>query len=116
MIAIPRKIKVGPYQFQIKTDPASIARKSHEEGEYLYGCFNFRDLEIVVDAETDLTHQQDTLLHELEHVINRVASIPAQIDMMEESLVTRTTPWRLQVLQDNPCLIAFLMQQKGGAE
>lgn len=65
-IKVPQEVQVGGHVYVIELDGEDL-KDSHNWGET-----NFRTLTIKIDKERGLSQRQETLLHELIHVIDEV--------------------------------------------
>jgi hypothetical protein len=90
---MPATIKVGPHTF-------TVLRKT-PNGDH--GECDISNLKIGVKRGLKRSLAQDALLHEVLH-----ACVHPDMPHEEEEFVTSVTPRLLQVMQDNPELIAFL--------
>jgi hypothetical protein len=105
MIRMPRRVKVGPHVWRIVVKSPSVMR---DRGSQLDGWCKSHLLEIWIVRGLKLSPQQETLIHELEHAGGQ----PNLKDgMTEEDFVTALAPALLQMIQDNPQLVAYLTQK-----
>jgi hypothetical protein len=103
----PQVIKIGPFLYSIFWDKNKIKQFSLDQGENHYGYCDRVKLEIVIDSDLDPQIQRVTLWHELKHACNSWV-IDAIDNPNEEQLVTFSAPIEIQVLRDNPELVAWL--------
>jgi hypothetical protein len=107
MIRMPRTVKVGPHVYRVLVKPPSVMR---DNGVSLDGWCKSPLLEIWVVRGLKLSHKQEVLIHELIHAAGRSSF---KDRMTEENFVTVLAPALLQILQDNPKVVAFLTQEQG---
>jgi hypothetical protein len=100
-VPMPSSIKVGPHTYSILRKP------SQAMGDSLGNC-DFTILEIWVKARLRRTKSQEILLHELLHACTH-PSFNGDEKMDDESFVNAVAPVLLQVLQDNPELVSYLV-------
>lgn len=98
---MPKSIKVGAHVYTILRKP-----KSQFEEEGL--CVSDK-LEITIRQRLKRSKAQEVLVHELIHA----AGYPSFWDKWpgEEKFVVAVSPVLLQVLQDNPDLVAYLTER-----
>jgi hypothetical protein len=109
MIRMPRTVIIRSHTWRIVAKPQSVM---YLDGEALDGWCKHQLEEIWITQGLKLWPKQHTLFHELGHA----AGQPHIKDgMTEEELITALSPGLLQVLQDNPPLVAFLTQKQGTA-
>lgn len=100
----PKKVKVGPFWFDIiYADLASINRSDS------VGYTLFEKKEIYIDKNYHEDLQAETLMHELLHVIHIVAGIKREDD--EEQVVRMASPLMYGILKENPSLVKFLTDE-----
>ena len=71
-----------------------------------YGRYEENSLQIYVAEGQVLDQEQDTLLHELWHLIDDLL----EVGLSEKQIVKLTTAW-LAVLKENPKLITYLKRR-----
>lgn len=104
---IPRKLRIGPHTFIVKTDDESVRvlRADPARGD----CVP-HDQVIRVDPERPESGVAETLMHETLHGIWDVSGLRAAgCDDDEEQIVTTFAPWLVLVLRDNPKLVKVLL-------
>jgi len=106
---IPKQIKVAANIVDIESWPIGEA---FPEGRY--GDFTQSLLKIRVSDGTKLSISQNTLLHEVLHSIYHAYNMYSEDD--EERTVTAMANGLIQVLQDNPALVNFLMDEEVDSE
>jgi hypothetical protein len=100
-VKIPQTVKVGPHVY-------SILRKPSTQMKGDLGVCSFDQLEIWVKARMRKTKAQEVLLHEVLHATTH-PSFNGNKKMDDESFVNAVAPVLLQVLNDNPELVAYLV-------
>ena len=103
---IPSAIKIGAQVYlRVKAPPSGDPSPRGET--------NNRKSQFYLADDLSLSQQQDTLLHEVLHMIwdnfPRV-DLPSQKDL-EETVVSGLSPYLLAALRDNPKLVAFLLER-----
>lgn len=101
----PKVVYVGPYDYTV--------RFTKSLGASLYGETDNTNSELLVHPKQSPSNLRDTLLHEALHAIFHVsgASKALSWDMAtEEQLIRLLNPWLVQLVQDNPELIAYLIE------
>jgi hypothetical protein len=102
-VKLPKTVYVGPYDYNVKLTKSL--------GDSLYGETDNTNSEILVHPEQSKSSRRDTFLHEVLHAIFHTSGASKALgwDMKtEEQLIRLINPWLVQVLQDNPDLIAYL--------
>lgn len=107
MIRMPRKVKVGPHVYSILLKPARIMQ---EDGEGVNGWCHFDKNEIWLFAGLKLAKRQEFLFHELKHACGHSAFCGRKL-ISEEAYVRHMAPVVLEMIQENPKLVAFLTQK-----
>lgn len=112
----PSQVRIGAKMFRITWDQESW------DGILLAGSMNDHDKGVgFSDSEVSRIHikpgqslgeEQDTLVHEILHMI--WSQVPAGDAMDEEFIVSGFSPWLLLVLQDNPSVISYLTVKDEG--
>ena len=103
---IPNTIKVGAQVYRrVKAPPSGDPSPRGET--------NNRKSQFYLADDLSLTQQQDTLLHEVLHMI--WDNFP-RVDLLnqkdvEETVVSGLSPYLLAVLRDNPRLVEFLLER-----
>lgn len=96
---MPSTVKVGPHVY-------SVVRKS---GVDFNGFCEFNTLQICVKNRLRKSKAQEILLHEVLHACTH-PSLNGDKPYKDEEFVDGVAPTLLQVLQDNPELLAYLTQ------
>ena len=99
---MPLSIKVGPHVYQ-------VLRKTAKELPDALGICNFNSLEIWIRCRLRGSKAKEILLHEILHATTH-PSFNGEEKTDDESLVNAVAPVLLQVLQDNPELVAYLTE------
>ena len=104
MAELPEVVYIGAADYLIR-----------HKGKYpLLGETFPDDTEIIIRKRQSVCSKQNTLLHEIIHAIvwesgyRQIADLSTET---EENLVRILTPWILAVLQDNPNVLAFLLDR-----
>ena len=101
---LPKLVHVGPHDYLVH-----VKERLPDDD---FGEIDFETLVITISGRVDIQVQIETLLHELLHAINQLADITD--DTAEEDVVTRTTPYLLALIRDNPELISGIQGCKNG--
>jgi hypothetical protein len=109
-VTAPKRVQVGPHRYRLVIDADAMNRASAEHGTRLLGRCDNEQLLIVVDPRQAPSQQRETVVHELLHAACDLAGLSedALADDVEERVVRRLAPVLLQVLVDNPKLVAWL--------
>jgi hypothetical protein len=98
---LPKSIRIGPYDI-----PVTIADIKAEEGRVMFGVYSaFGTIELNPIAPNPI-HGADTVLHEILHAVYANAGLSPLSD--EEHVCSAISTGLLQVLRDNPKLVAWL--------
>ena len=98
---MPRKVKVGPHVYSILRKPASELQG--------LGLCDFDSLQISVRRRLRKSKAQEILLHEILHALI-LQALDTEEKHDDEAFVVVVAPLLLQVIQDNPDLLAYLTQ------
>lgn len=93
---LPDRVKVGPYTYSIQ-----VTYK-----EQNWGHVDHTQQRITVDQDMTPERQRVSLWHELKHAVNEITAI--KDDDSEERFVQSSAPLEVQMLRDNPALVAYL--------
>lgn len=96
MVGMPSTVKVGPHVYKVVRKPV----------DGLGEC-DFNTLQIVVKPRLRKSKAREILLHECLHATTH-PSMNGEEKYTDEDFVTAVSPVLLQVLQDNPLLVAYL--------
>jgi hypothetical protein len=107
MIPLPRRVKVGPHVYRILRKPARVMQA---DGEGVNGWCHFDKAEIWLFQGLNRTKSQEFLIHELTHAAGHSAFLERKL-MTEETFVRHIAPAFLEVLRENPRLVAYLTQK-----
>ena len=100
-VDMPKIVRVGVH-------PYSILRKQKGQmGDNLGDC-DGNVLQISVAKRLKKTVAQETLLHEVLHACN-YPSFVGKENISEEDIVNACAPVLLQVIRENPTLVAYLL-------
>lgn len=103
----PKKIHVGPFDFDCQHDPEHLAALGGA------AAMNFAKLRIVYDKSQAPGYLRDSILHEVIHAAYQQTNLfenSEAANEREEALVAALTPRLLDVLRANPKLIAYLTE------
>lgn len=101
---IPTQIKIGPHVYAVVLKAKS--QMPREAGELLDGQCDFDRLQILLRVGLCRSKKKEYLLHEILHACTYPSLNGKTMD--DETFVDSTAPVLLQVLQDNPELVAYL--------
>lgn len=104
---MPETVKVGCHIYTILR--RSRAQMPKENGARLDGCCDFDNLHIYLRKGLRISKAKEYLLHEILHACTYPALNGKTLE--DEEFVDKTAPILLQVLQDNPELVAYLTQR-----
>jgi hypothetical protein len=96
-----------PTQVRIIGSDISIVQRSAEEMAGNMGEYEMGKASIYVDKNLAFSAMQDTILHEVLHVVLQ------HFEKDSEQLVRILTPSLLAILKDNPKLVSFLTEGTG---
>lgn len=99
---MPRTIKVGAHTY-------SVLQKSKPQMPDDVGSCDTDTLQILIRKGLRRSVAQETLIHELFHACN-YPTFTGKQQATEEEIVEAASPVWLQVLQNNPDLVAYLTQ------
>lgn len=99
---MPKTIKVGAHTYAVLRKPAS------QMGDDLGGC-ECNLLQITVKQRLKKSKAKEILVHELLHACTHPSFLGNE-KMTDEDFVTAVAPVLLQVIQENPDLLAYLTQ------
>lgn len=109
---LPGHVKVGPHTYRLVVDRDAIARVSADAEERKLGECEPRTCTITIDPDQARSQLADTVVHECLHAsFDVIGAMEDVTDDIEERLVRRLAPVLLQVLQDNPGLVAWLTDE-----
>jgi len=108
MNRMPPSVKVGAHVYSVRVKPA--AQMTRTDGRADTGYCRFDQLEILVKRGQRRSKAQEALLHEVEHACCYPDLIGKR--MTDEQFIEHTAPALLQVLKDNPELVAYLTKEK----
>ncbi len=114
MVPMPTQIRIGPYDFAVRGDMASVMTAREEGRDQRVGETDTRWLRITVDARLPAGQVRDTLLHEVLHAcwyaVGGFDERPDESERdREERYVARLSPVLLDTLRRNAGLAAFLV-------
>lgn len=101
---LPPSIEVGPFTYLVRTDLAAQAELSNAES---VGLTLADRCEILISLEQAPQRMRATLLHEVLHACADLAGL--EDDASEEEWASRLAPALLQVLTQNPRVLAYLV-------
>lgn len=104
MTTLPHHVRVGAHRYQVTTDSAIGDRGANGE-TYRERC------QVVMNPNLAPTMEREVLLHELLHAVwgaGALVSIDHPASAVEEQVCHALAPPLLQLLRDNPELLAYL--------
>jgi hypothetical protein len=103
----PAKVKIVGKVHVCKYEPTGHPDLIDEEtGEALSGAILHDKQRIAVEEGQELEQEQDTIIHEIFHGIERAMDC-----QVEETVIRRLATGWLAVIKDNPSLIAYLKKK-----
>jgi hypothetical protein len=105
VVKIPEVIYIGPHDYEVRAK-----KRLDTLGETLNN-----DTTILYRRSQSSSNLRDTILHEIMHAIvfQSGAAVAQKLSHQdEENLIVTLTPWILQVFQDNPALVEFLVENR----
>ena len=105
-------VQVGPMVYRVSTDEERHRQYCDDLGRYYYGWADHQHLTINLDPHLPPGQMQDTLLHEVEHCLWSVSGLRGRMKLTEEDIIRHLTSLRLDTLQRNPMVVAYLMQKE----
>ncbi len=106
-IAMPESLRIGPFDYTVVEKPELECEKSGNIGHLDSGAF-----EIGVALHVPPQRQAEVMLHEVFHGVFRGFGFDLDHDL-EEKLVTLLAQGMLQVMRDNPEMIAWIYDRIG---
>lgn len=100
MKQLPKKIKVGPYNYDIKKVP----NLRSEKGEELHGYCRYAEVDILIDAGSPRQKEKVIVMHESLHALFELAGIKSE---HEEGIVTALAPLLVEFYNENPKLMEY---------
>lgn len=97
---IPKRVKVGPHQYQVVVLPNAILNVTGRAGQ----CDAQRGV-ITIDGTQTPTQLADTLLHEVTHALLEVTDLDTDV---AERVALAMGPGLLDLIRDNPRLIDWI--------
>jgi hypothetical protein len=107
MRRLPKKIKIGPYTF-----PVVRVNKSELPDDEL-AHIDVNSIRIPIAKRIPREKVREIILHETLHGIHYLSGRYDDTPRSDEQWIDATVPMLLQVLRDNPELIAYLIDVKG---
>ncbi|MDQ3541023.1 MAG: hypothetical protein M3440_10070 [Chloroflexota bacterium] len=101
MSSLPDRVIVGPYTYSVQA--------AYKETNW--GHVDMTQQRITIDQDLQPERQRICLMHEVIHACNDIAGV--RDDDTEERMVTYGAPLIVQVLRDNPALVAYLTAEDG---
>lgn len=110
----PKSVKVGPYDYLVTTDPATMLIATTLEASSLMGYTDPNNSRILLNASQTPRMMASTLLHEVLHAIFHCHSLNDLLrdkeSETEEAFIARLEGPLFAVLRENSTLVAFLTQ------
>lgn len=105
---IPKKLRLGPFTYEVTTDVRRLRLAENEEGCFLYGRSQYATQVINIDDSAAPDRQRVTLIHEILHTYLWDLDLPKET----EELVCRIASNGLtDALRSNPALVAYLTEK-----
>jgi len=109
----PTQVKVGVFTWDVVFDSKAVHKNAREQGEDRLGYTSIVDHIIYVDDSRDkLRAIQNTLVHEINHVIFYQAGVDfdeaGKLSDPDEQVVAQIDHIWLGIIRDNPDVIAWL--------
>lgn len=101
MVDVPESVIIGPYTYRIEAD------KEWTDSHNAWAHIQYGRQRIRIDPSTEPDRMRVAVVHEILHGIHEVTNVIGE--KWEESLVTQDAPLIVQVLRDNPALVAYLL-------
>ena len=103
---MPEQIKVGPHTYRVAQFPA--AQMISADGEKLLGECKQDELLIKILKRMRRTKTQEVLWHEVKHSAHYLAGHNEEENFDGEQWIEITAQNELQIMRDNPELVAYL--------
>lgn len=103
---IPPKIRIGPHPYNVRRVPAAVLKD--KDGNHLFGDTDVDTLTIRLCKRMRKSKSQEVVTHEVLHGCCDGLDVPQKV---EEKVVAKIAPALLQVLQDNPELVKYLVSK-----
>ena len=100
---MPKTIKVGAHTY-------AVLRKTKSQMNTDLGGCDTNTLQISVQQRLKKSKAKEILVHEVLHACTHPSFLGAEDKFTDEDFVTAVAPVLLQVIQDNPDLLAYLTQ------
>ena len=114
MSAFPRRIKVSTYSYTVRRDEVEINRLSVESQIDFMGHTNHRDLVMTIRPGPS-QQERVTVLHEVLHGVFEAVGLGERPEFkagtLQEEIISALDATLVQVFEDNPALVAFLVGQ-----
>lgn len=109
----PKKVKIGPFNFEIKCDKESIeSAKVQFESLDALGFMSTIDQSIYIDPELQDDMKAETLLHEMLHAVCMATGITNTFESKdEEKFIATISPMLLDTLRSNNDVTDFLLNR-----
>lgn len=95
----PKNVVVGTLTYSVGVAPTLLE----------WGFIDYRAQKIVLADDAEVERRRITLLHEVLHACTEQVNLKDNDD--EETFVSRVSPLLLQVLRENPDLVAYLTRE-----
>lgn len=118
-LSYPLSVKIGPVIYRVTSDPDDWVRVEHDtQTNGYYGHTNNKQAIIYLNPEADPAVTRLTFWHEVLHALFEVTmgapdwhGLGKTRDDREESVIRRLEGPTLNVLRDNPELVAYLTER-----
>jgi hypothetical protein len=110
-VTLPTELKAGALTYRISDNRDEMLAACRNELADLLGHTDRRRCVILIEPDQADCQKRDTLLHETLHIVADLAGLADEWGAKkEETTVSRLSPVLLQVLRDNPKLLAYLTE------
>lgn len=111
---LPTRLSILHLDISVTASVADTLRHSKSDGSILHGRYHPDTSTIMVDPTLNIRLQQETLLHELLHVIVGQTNLASDGGPLtgdsEEQAIRAISPILIDTLRRNPKLVAFLLK------
>lgn len=109
----PKKIRVGPFTYEVVVDQAAIDREGVEEGDSRVGSCDLDGQRIIVSPKLAKDQMKDTIWHEVLHGVSDQVGVSVELGSEnEERFIRRMATATLDLMQRNPKLLAYLTEKE----
>lgn len=111
---IPASIRVGGHTYEVRASAAAINQLNAHSERGRLAAADLDNLTLTVDPTRPPSLVRETVLHEVLHIAGHVTALSAQLNIaskgtdLEELAIEALDGPLLQILRDNPDLVAYL--------